>query len=59
MLSFDLTVDHPYKFILAFVKMLKCDRIVAQYAWNFVNDRSVAVRNKTISVLVLCTLVLE
>lgn len=37
-LSFDLTVDHPYKYILAFVKTLKGDRIVAQYAWNFVND---------------------
>lgn len=38
-LSFDLTVEHPYDFLLSFVKVLKGDRTIAQYAWNFLNDR--------------------
>jgi hypothetical protein len=37
-LSFDLTVEHPYDFLLSYVKVLKGDRAIAQYAWNLLND---------------------
>lgn len=38
-IAFDLTVEHPYKFILTFMKRIKGEKDVAQTAWNFVNDR--------------------
>lgn len=45
-LGFDLVVDHPYTYLLKYVKGLKGDRNLvqgdrhlAQIAWNFVNDR--------------------
>eukprot|EP01119_Soliformovum_irregulare_P025194 TRINITY_DN9263_c0_g1_i1.p1 TRINITY_DN9263_c0_g1~~TRINITY_DN9263_c0_g1_i1.p1 ORF type:complete len:408 (-),score=65.74 TRINITY_DN9263_c0_g1_i1:3-1226(-) len=37
-LAFDLTVEHPYKFLLGYVKTIKGDNKLAQVAWNFVND---------------------
>jgi len=37
-LAFDLTIEHPYKTLLIFIKYLKADKELAQFAWNFVND---------------------
>lgn len=37
--SFDLTIEHPYEYLLGYVKALKGDKSLAQYAWNFLNDR--------------------
>jgi len=37
-IAFDLTVEHPYKFLLTYVKGIKGNRQLAQVAWNFVND---------------------
>jgi transcription initiation factor TFIIIB Brf1 subunit/transcription initiation factor TFIIB len=37
-IAFDLTVEHPYKFLLTYVKTISGDRNLAQVAWNFVND---------------------
>jgi transcription initiation factor TFIIIB Brf1 subunit/transcription initiation factor TFIIB len=37
-IAFDLTVEHPYKYILNFVKKINGNRNLAQTAWNFVND---------------------
>jgi cyclin T len=37
-LAFDLTVEHPYKYLLQYVKTIEGDRELAQTAWNFVND---------------------
>ncbi len=37
--AFDLTVEHPYKYLLTYVKGIKGNRNLAQVAWNFVNDR--------------------
>lgn len=39
-IAFDLTVEHPYKYVLSIVKEhFHQDKVLAQYAWNFVNDR--------------------
>lgn len=42
-LTFKLTVDHPYKYLLLHVKNLRLDarstKELAQVAWNFINDR--------------------
>jgi cyclin T len=38
-IAFDLTVEHPYKFILDYIKSVKGEKEIAQTAWNFVNDR--------------------
>eukprot|EP00123_Amoebidium_parasiticum_P011166 comp20552_c0_seq1/m.26383 comp20552_c0_seq1/g.26383 ORF comp20552_c0_seq1/g.26383 comp20552_c0_seq1/m.26383 type:complete len:317 (-) comp20552_c0_seq1:83-1033(-) len=37
-ISFDLTIEHPYKYLLGFIKALKGDKNFAQTAWNFIND---------------------
>jgi len=37
-ISFDLTVEHPYKYLLSYVKGIHGDKNLAQVAWNFVND---------------------
>lgn len=38
-IAFDLTVEHPYKFLLSNIKKLFAgDKELAQVAWNFVND---------------------
>jgi len=37
-LSFDLTVEHAYRPLLAYVKSIKGTRDLAQVAWNFIND---------------------
>ena len=37
-LDFDLTVEHAYRPLLAYVKSIKGTRDLAQVAWNFVND---------------------
>ena len=37
-LDFDLTVEHAYRPLLAYVKSIKGTRDLAQVAWNFIND---------------------
>lgn len=37
-LGFDLTVEHAYRPLLAYVKSIKGTRDLAQVAWNFIND---------------------
>lgn len=37
-LAFDLHVEHPYKYLLNYMKYLKCDSKFAQLAWSIVND---------------------
>ena len=37
-LNFDLSLDHPYKPLLAYVKSINGSRDLAQVAWNFIND---------------------
>lgn len=37
-LDFDLTVEHAYRPLLAYVKSIKGSRDLAQVAWNFIND---------------------
>lgn len=45
-MGFELTMEHPYKFLLDYLKKI-CDnavdaetvKLLAQTAWNFVNDR--------------------
>jgi len=37
-LSFDLNVEHPYKYLLEYIKKMNGNRGLAQTAWNFVND---------------------
>eukprot|EP00741_Cyanophora_paradoxa_P012658 tig00020614_g12229.t1 len=37
-IAFDLTVEHPYKHLLAYVKKIDGTKELAQVAWNFVND---------------------
>ncbi|KAH3767409.1 cyclin family protein [Pelomyxa schiedti] len=37
-LAFDLTVDHPYKTLMKYVKKINGNRQLAQVAWNFIND---------------------
>ena len=37
-LGFDLTVEHAYRPLLAYVKAIKGTRDLAQVAWNFIND---------------------
>mmetsp|Transcript_17697 Transcript_17697/g.26341 ORF Transcript_17697/g.26341 Transcript_17697/m.26341 type:complete len:379 (-) Transcript_17697:55-1191(-) len=37
-IAFDLTVPHPYKNLLQFVKSLGGSHKLAQVSWNFVND---------------------
>jgi cyclin T len=37
-IGFDLTVDHPYQYLLHYVKCLNGSQKLAQTAWNFVND---------------------
>jgi len=37
-IAFDLTVEHPYKYLLSYVKGIQGNRSLAQVAWNFVND---------------------
>jgi len=37
-LGFDLTVEHAYRPLLAYVKSIQGTRDLAQVAWNFIND---------------------
>lgn len=37
-IAFDLTLEHPYRYLLQYVRSLKGDNNLAQCAWNFVND---------------------
>lgn len=37
-LGFDLSVEHAYRPLLAYVKSIKGTRDLAQVAWNFIND---------------------
>jgi len=37
-LAFDLSVEHAYRPLLAYVKSIKGTRDLAQIAWNFIND---------------------
>jgi len=37
-LCFDLSVEHAYRPLLAYVKSIKGTRDLAQIAWNFIND---------------------
>jgi len=37
-LAFDLSVEHAYRPLLAYVKSIKGTRDLAQVAWNFIND---------------------
>jgi len=37
-IGFDLTIEHPYKHLLAYVKKIEGSKDLAQVAWNFVND---------------------
>ena len=37
-LNFDLTLEHPYKPLLAYVKSIGGTRSLAQVAWNYIND---------------------
>ncbi|KAL6064725.1 Cyclin-K, variant 2 [Balamuthia mandrillaris] len=37
-LAFDLTVEHPYKCLLSYVKSIQGDRSLARSSWYFVND---------------------
>jgi len=37
-LNFDLTVEHAYSPMVAYVKSIKGTRDLAQVAWNFIND---------------------
>eukprot|EP00316_Scyphosphaera_apsteinii_P015717 CAMPEP_0119305206 /NCGR_PEP_ID=MMETSP1333-20130426/6249_1 /TAXON_ID=418940 /ORGANISM="Scyphosphaera apsteinii, Strain RCC1455" /LENGTH=399 /DNA_ID=CAMNT_0007308235 /DNA_START=26 /DNA_END=1225 /DNA_ORIENTATION=+ len=37
-LGFDLTVEHAYRPLLAYVKSIQGTRDLAQIAWNFIND---------------------
>jgi cyclin T len=37
-LGFDLSVEHPYRPLLAYVKSIQGTRELAQVAWNFTND---------------------
>jgi len=36
--AFDMTIEHPYKYLLMYVKQIQGNRNLAQVAWNFVND---------------------
>jgi cyclin T len=40
-IAFDLTVEHPYKYILDYIKRINGEKTLAQHSWNFVNDRYV------------------
>jgi len=37
-IAFDMTIEHPYKSLLTYVKQIQGSRNLAQVAWNFVND---------------------
>jgi len=37
-IAFDLRVEHPYTYLLSYVKGIQGNRQLAQVAWNFVND---------------------
>lgn len=37
-IAFDLTIDHPYKYLLTYVKSIEGKKELAQVAWNFTND---------------------
>jgi cyclin T len=37
-IAFDMTIEHPYKYLLMYVKQIQGNRNLAQVAWNFVND---------------------
>jgi len=37
-IAFDMTIEHPYKYLLTYVKQIQGNRNLAQVAWNFVND---------------------
>jgi len=37
-IAFDMTIEHPYKYLLMYVKQIHGNRNLAQVAWNFVND---------------------
>jgi len=36
--ALNLSVEHPYKHLCAYVKSIKGDRALLQFAWNFLND---------------------
>jgi cyclin T len=41
-IAFELTVEHPYKFLLEYITKigeLSLSKDLAQSAWNFINDR--------------------
>jgi len=37
-IAFNFTVDHPYKYLLSFIKTIKGTQGLAQVAWSFLND---------------------
>mmetsp|Transcript_9038 Transcript_9038/g.29868 ORF Transcript_9038/g.29868 Transcript_9038/m.29868 type:complete len:384 (+) Transcript_9038:32-1183(+) len=37
-IGFDLSIEHPYRPLLAYVKSITGTRDLAQIAWNFIND---------------------
>eukprot|EP01135_Chromosphaera_perkinsii_P001571 Nk52_evm41s207 gene=Nk52_evmTU41s207 len=37
-LGFDLSLEHPYQFLLNYVKALKGNKELAQTSWNYLND---------------------
>eukprot|EP01118_Nematostelium_gracile_P018865 TRINITY_DN8535_c0_g1_i1.p1 TRINITY_DN8535_c0_g1~~TRINITY_DN8535_c0_g1_i1.p1 ORF type:complete len:456 (-),score=89.12 TRINITY_DN8535_c0_g1_i1:63-1346(-) len=37
-LAFEMTIEHPYKYLLKFVMQISGDKTLAQTAWNFIND---------------------
>jgi cyclin T len=38
-IAFDMTIEHPYKYLLMYVKQIQAgNKSLAQVAWNFVND---------------------
>eukprot|EP01120_Amphizonella_sp_Union-15-10_P010508 TRINITY_DN4212_c0_g1_i1.p1 TRINITY_DN4212_c0_g1~~TRINITY_DN4212_c0_g1_i1.p1 ORF type:complete len:342 (+),score=69.57 TRINITY_DN4212_c0_g1_i1:92-1117(+) len=37
-IAFDLRIEHPYTYLLQYIKKIDGDRDLAQVAWNFIND---------------------
>ncbi|GAM17838.1 hypothetical protein SAMD00019534_010130 [Acytostelium subglobosum LB1] len=37
-INFELTVDHPYKYLLEYIKLINGSKNLCQIAWNFIND---------------------
>uniref|UniRef100_A0A6B2LE09 Cyclin-like domain-containing protein n=1 Tax=Arcella intermedia TaxID=1963864 RepID=A0A6B2LE09_9EUKA len=37
-ISYDFVVNHPYQYLLQYLRKMNADKMVAQSAWNLVND---------------------